>query len=169
MAGATVFQLETSPIAEEDLMTEAHVYDTPFYNSVADYVCEVEDRDAAELYLADLLSFVNKDHELVTITRNDDGRIATVTFRDGFREAFFAPGYVTFMKLLAELTVVTTPAAFTDGKIEMQLFMLRSAYDDEFSDYVFTNECEFITLDEFIRTVKIDTPYHLGGIMGYHF
>ena len=49
----------------------------------------------------------------------------------------------------------------------MPLFMLNNAYDNEWGDYVCTDDCEFITFDEFVRTLEIDVPYYLGGIMNY--
>ena len=104
MAGATVYQMELSPIAEENFMTEDFVFETPFYDKIADYVYEVDDREIEVSYLADSLSKLNKDRELVAITRSADGSIETIVFREGFREAYFAGAYAEFNKQLTLLS-----------------------------------------------------------------
>lgn len=170
MAGATVFQLEPFPIDTEHIMTDATAFDTPFFNNIADYMHEVDNRDLVCEYLAEsLCKYNNEARELIVVTRNAENHIQALTFKEGFREAYFAGAYAAFMKRLADISTSTTLSTFAEGKLEVPLFELNSAYNDEFSNYVCTNECEFITFDEFIRTAQVDVPYYIGGVMNYHF
>ena len=84
-------------------------------------------------------------------------------------EAYFIEAFADFTKQLALLTASLNFSDFVEGKLEMPLFSLKCAYNDEFGDYICTNEYDFISFDKFIRTVSLDVPYYLGGIMGYHY
>ena len=163
MAGATVYQLSVNPIDDENIMTEESAYE---YDQMAEYVYEVGDRMSAETYFADKLLTFNTEQELVSIARKPDGTIESITFREGFQAAYFAPSYAKYMASLAKLSTMSTPEDFLKGALEEQISRLQSAYNNQFGDYVYTEDCEFVTFDDFIRYVAIDMPYYLGGILG---
>ena len=168
MAGATVYQLSEEPITPENFMTEEDAFETPFYEQIADFMYELGDRMAAETFLADSLLMFNKEQELVSIARKPDGHIESITFREGFHTAYFASSYEKFMRLLAELSAKSTPANYVEGKLETRISVLQSAYENIYGDYVYTDGCEFVTFDNFIRYAATGTPYYLGEILGYH-
>jgi len=167
MGGATIYQLEQVPISSDEMLTVHCADDTPFRYTVANYLYKVDDRKEAGAFLRDSLQSLDHGRGLVDIAHTDTGYVRSITFHEGFREACFAASYVQFAKLLAEVTVASNPTSFSDGRLEMPIFMLNEAYDRKFGDYVYTADGEFITFDEFIRTMEADVPYYLGGIMNY--
>lgn len=49
------------------------------------------------------------------------------------------------------------------------IFTVGSQFNDEHGNYIYQEGHELITMDEFLRTAKVDTPYYIGGICEYHY
>lgn len=49
------------------------------------------------------------------------------------------------------------------------LFTANRQFNNTHGVYIYTDSEELLTMDEFLRTGRVDTPYYIGGVCQYHF
>ena len=158
-----IFQISKNPIDEDDYIDADHYCgcdDEWFLASVADYVSDVDDRDAE---LDEWLSRFNGrgleyDSEKETLSVID-------------RERFFAGKYAKFREMLQTLAGATLADFSGEGNyIGMDVYRLSASYEDKFAIYVDNTEdgTGLNTFDEFVRHAEKGIPYYLGGVVDYH-
>lgn len=163
---STIFQIETSPVEiVERIDDDLEEYENWFVGQVANYVTHDSARDESIEDFRQMLAAAEPFVEFFTNSDEDSGFV----IRAGFREAYFKPRFTRFQKALQDLSEVVTLEAFSLGELDMAMYELQCNYNDRYGYYVESATDGLLTLDEFLRCAKIDTPYYFGGTVRYHF
>lgn len=156
----TIFQIMSTPISKADYISECNFYDHWFTKSIADYVSDDVNRDV-------LIASFRKWLENFGSCKFDE-KSASLTLYAGFHESYFKYKYKRFKKEIASFEKITLQEFCHDHyRIDSLLSNLQSAFSESFEDYVSSDEFEPITMDEFLRTAEIGTPYFIGGVLDY--
>lgn len=75
--------------------------------------------------------------------------------------------YQQYDAALRSLVAVSTFDAFCDNQLAQPLFALDNAYSDEYGIYIQTDD-GLKTLNDFIRSVRLNHRYYFGGTVDYH-
>jgi len=165
-----IFQIESEPVTEDTLLSEDTIMESWLYDSVIDRYYKVGDDEAVlrEDLLPLLLGKDNAFAELVTLGYDSDNQVISFTFHEGYQAAYFVEIYKLFQQKLNEFVGTMDYDRCISGKLVSEMNRLNSIVDNEFGDYVYTDD-EYIVFDEFIRFAKIGTPYYIGvgGFMYY--
>lgn len=165
-----IIQLEDAPTAKA-LWNDCKCYDNNewFMSTIADYVCEDEDRDDTIDWLKGELKKSLGDK--VTFFKDEDDLIGGVgfLFHEGFREVYFAERFEKFKSGLIDLANNVTMKRFCSNGMGGWMLSLNAIYEDEYSFYVDTDYFGLETLDSFIRHAKEDKPYYICATYDYHF
>ena len=176
MGHCTILQFLNEHVSDPGdlrLMTYEGMLDSTFIGDIADYIGE-SDREED---LSDFLDYVitelgvNADESRKYITcryGKEDGNPKTLpgallTFRPGFKEAFFARRFEEFKKRSEDSKLVN----FLDT---MFIYSLRQCMESTHGIYIADENLEYQTFDEFVRRLDPgrDTDYWLGSTLDYH-
>lgn len=154
-----IIQVSSNVLGVDDYIGEYDYYDHWFTNAIADYVSDIDEtRRKAELraWLADISG----------LTYNEDAE--TITIVD--KTKYFQYKYEEFMQHIMRLTS-TDIDAFVKGSIDMDVWKIKSTYEDKFGIYIEDNGeySGLIPLDRWIRQHPEGTTVYLGGMVDYHF
>lgn len=158
----TIYQIMSAPVLEDDYISECDFYDHWFTKSIADYISEDVNRDVL------IASFREWLEKLGSCKFNEEN--ASFTLYAGFHESYFKHKYEKFKKEIASFEKITFQEfCYDHARIGSLLYNIKSAFSASFEDYVSSDEFEPVTMDEFIRTAEIGTPYFIGGVLDYHY
>ena len=165
MSHSRIFQINSTPVREEDYIKEDDFCEHWFIASIADYVSSDCNREDDVRNLRDRLT------NLKAARFGIDEHYAHISFvvLPGGKESYFAGAYEAFVTAREKtldmgLTDFATGAAFAEP-----VRLMGDSFDSEFGYYVSVGEDEIITLDEFIRDAEIGTRYYIGGTLDYHY
>ena len=160
-----IFQIESRPVDTEDRICEDMIPEW-FTNSVADYVADIREE--------------NREDEIEWLMSTNFGKICK---RDGDKltfnidtSAFFDEYFEQFKKIVKDLAEIKfyqfvsnkQPNIPYNKKLDHLMFLLKEAYDDKFSFYVWYDD-ELYTMQSWMRQVSPCSVYYIGGIVDYHF
>ena len=150
-----IFQIEKEPIKKEDYIDSFSIPEW-FTESVADYASDDS----------------NREEDIEWLMSAALGSIASVEgnkiiFSSDINE-YFKEKYKEFANAAKELYTATLTEFISGDSIDMALFRLKSAYDDRYSFYIYS-DYDLCTLDDFMRHVKAGETYFIGGTVDYHF
>lgn len=154
-----IYQIGTKPIHKDDYIGEFNYYDHWFTNSVADYVNGDTDREND----IDWLKSCYKEQGL-SFGIDEGGEYFIIEDKS----KYFAKSFEEFQKALKELSEITIDD-FLTTKYGIQMYNLKSAYDDEFGFYVDGDGIGLETFDTFVRYAEVDTKYYIGATIDYHY
>ena len=148
-----IFQIEKKPIPESEYINSFFIPDW-FTQSIADYTSDDCNRDEDIDWLRSVLESV--------------ARI------DGCRLTFYAPipcyfkkKHEAFIEAAKKLIGITLDDFVHRSDVAYTLYDLSESYREKYGFYVYYND-EIITMDDFIRYVKVDEDYFIGGTVDHH-
>ncbi|MEG6569129.1 hypothetical protein [Thermoanaerobacterium thermosaccharolyticum] len=149
-----IYQLSDEIIESDDFLNEEELYDS-FVGSIADYVNGDIDRNAAinELVIS-----------LTPYGIIYDPTEQSITFRQGFKEAFFKERYTNLKKYVSKLTL----EEFSGSTDTFPLYCIKKTIEDKYGTYIYFDNV-YITLDEFVRNMEEGKKYYFGSAIDYHF
>jgi len=157
----TIYQIMSAPISKNEHICESDFFDHWFTKSIADYISEDVNQDAL------IASFRERLEKLGSCKFDEEN--TSFTLYAGFHESYFKHKYEKFKKQVESFEKITFQEFCHDNsRIDSLLSNLQSAFSESFEDYVSSDEFEPITMDEFLRTAEIGTPYFIGGVLDYH-
>lgn len=170
-----IFQLSTSPITPDEFITTRDISDASFnfVGEIADYVDDIPESQLTSEYVGlyrDLAHANDATPFSVNMVKLSNGAPETLIFSEGFPQGYFRKKYAEFREVLRKLDAVDA-AQFADdptGNVAYLVFLLRSAHNERFGAYIWING-DLLTLDEFVRTCELNTPYYFGNVLDYHF
>ena len=81
---------------------------------------------------------------------------------------YFYEKYKEFQKIAKTLCAIDE-RQFMDFYYTSELvFYLTRNFNNERGIYIYQKDQELITMDEFLRTARVDAPYYIGGVCKYH-
>ena len=85
-------------------------------------------------------------------------------------ELYFKERYLDFLRAAIKLVVIPKEDFLRDnGSLRNLLHDLQSSYDSVLNTYVMVDDDTPITMDTFIRTAELDTPYYFGAVFDCRF
>ena len=102
----------------------------------------------------------------ISFVNDDEGE--GFVLREGFHAAYFHAEYKAFESCLKDLVEEANADAFVTDGLDMQMYALKNAYDDEFGLYIQSDGTGLVTLNRFLRYAKTDIRYYFGGTVDYH-
>lgn len=153
-----IFQLSTKgKISKDDYINKEELNnpessDYWFVNSIADYVTESSDRKDDIKWLLDTI-------ESYGIEYNEQEEY--IVFKKGFIDNYFKERYNIFKEEVENLTLKN----FIDF---FQACKLKSLIMEECTFYISCSSIGFVSIDTFVRTLKEDVKYYIGGTLDYH-
>lgn len=85
-------------------------------------------------------------------------------------ELYFKERYLDFQRTAIKLVVLPKEDFARDnGKLRNLLYDLQSSYESVLNTYVMVDDETPITMDAFIRTAQLDTPYYFGSVFDCRF
>lgn len=154
-----IYQISKNPIDKVDYIEESHYWDHWFTGSIADYVNGDTDREDDIKWLKDCY-----DNEGLSFGVDDDGEYFIIEDKS----QYFTKRFETFQKTLKELSEITLDD-FVSSRSSMQMYTLKSVYDDKFGFYVDGDDTGMETFDECIRSNSNGTKFYIGATIDYHF
>jgi hypothetical protein len=156
-----IIELSEHPIDPDDYLTDFRVPEW-FTSSIADYVDSSTDRTH------DIEWFLSAFNGCCNYSPSDQ----SIVFTPDAKVEFFSDYFKVFQQTAALLSTATLNefsgmVDFTD--LDMSVYKLRSAYDDQFGLYVFIEEDCLRTLHDWLRGADISKRYYIGGTVDYHF
>lgn len=156
-----IFELSEVKLDSDDFLDDKTIIygDSNFIGTTADYVCESADREEDIGWLMDSILLQVGDSSLFVY----DEANKTITFKQGFKEAFFVSKFKAFKEKSSAITL----EEFAKDKT-LTLYYIKEAIEDKFGFQIY-NECSIYSLDYFVRNyLKYDTVYYIGGTVDYH-
>lgn len=170
-----IFQLSTSPIPKDEYITIEDICYVPFnfIGEIADYVDDIPETRLTSEYAAlyrDLAVANRITPFSVNMSKLSTAASELLTFGEGFRQGFFHTKYLTFRDILHRLDAIDESKFSQDptGNLGYLVYLLRSAHNDRFGTYIWIDD-DLLTLDEFVRTCELNTPYYFGNVLDYYF
>lgn len=170
-----IYQLSTSPIPLSEFITIDDVLDyyPSFIYEIAEYVDYIPagEHSSAHAALYRSLAHANSKNPFsVNLTKLSPDTPEVLSLREGIREGYFSHRYAMFQKALKQLSCIDEVSFANDenGAVGYRMYDLRSAFNERFGTYIWIDD-ELLTLDEFVRSCKLNTPYYFGNILDYHF
>lgn len=159
-----IFQVGTTEIAPSDYIQPDEVSDRLYYNGVADYVADVEDRCEELKYLMESFKniFVKGPNQF------------SFQIAEGGKEHYFKPGYKRFRELCAQMTTLSLDAFIgkESGPENKPMFLLMyeldEAYEAKFGYYIYEDDT-LEPLAEWLRNADTGVTYYFGNVLDYHF
>lgn len=151
-----IVQLTNEPVSHH-INYDAILVDDSFIGEVADYVDE--DTNFEE----ELNAFL---FELKDFPVSYDSKNGTLTFHKGFIEEYFQERFIDFRKEINKLLEEDGMKYFLDSSL---IFKLESLISNKFNTYVYDDYGSIINIDHFIRNLKVNDKYYIGGIVTYHY
>ena len=154
-----IYQVGEKPIDKKGYITADSFSDHDFIGRIADYVDNVDDRNYEIKMLAEWLA----ENRLGKVESN----ILTL---NGYMllSNYFYEKYKEFQKTAQSLCSIDE-RQFMDFYYTSELvFYLTRNFNNERGIYIYQKDQELITMDEFLRTARVDTPYYIGGVCKYH-
>lgn len=150
-----IFQIEKEPVLEDDYISEYSIPDW-FTEQIADYVNGDCDRneDIDWLMSCGISKFAALEGDKLTFTSDIRG--------------YFKEKHEEFVEAAQKLAKVPFDDFVNSYGVESTLFNLRSAYEDEYSFYICSDD-HIQTMDSWMRTVQPGEVYYFGGVVDYHF
>lgn len=85
-------------------------------------------------------------------------------------ELYFKERYLDFLRAAIKLVVLPKDDFLRDnGNLRNLMYDLQSSYESVLNTYVMVDDETPITMDAFIRTAELDTPYYFGSVFDYRF
>jgi hypothetical protein len=163
-----IYQISTTPVKQEDYITESDFADHPFIGSVADCVGSSNDRGEDLRGFISMLGYWEIAH-VTTVTEDSTVSFALVP---GAKEKYFAGQYKAFVAA-RDKTVRMGLSEFASGfAFENALGDMDAAFCTNHETYValgVADEYDLMPLDSFIRHAEIGTYYHIGNTLDYHY
>ena len=151
-----IFQVSTTPISEDDYITESDYWDHWFTRSIADYVNENTERYDDIQWLIDCY-FIRG----IEFGTDDCGEYMIVKSK----EKYFQNAFNRFQELLDKIKTYNLED-FIEGISEM--WSLKNEYEEKFGFYIESEENGLTTIDDFIRGCNVNEKYYIGGTIDYH-
>lgn len=154
-----IFQISRGPISKCDYIEESHYWDHWFTNSHADYVNGNTNRKGDIEWFRDCYN-----NRGLTFEVDDGGEYFVI--EDKMK--YFAPKFEEFQKIIKEL-IGSTLDDFATTKLDMDIYRLKSTYEDKCGFYVDGDDWGLCTLDDFVRWNDVGTKLYIGATIDYHF
>ena len=160
-----VIQISESPISEDSYIhSDSYPVDHWFLNNIADYVAPDDDRTGTLKWLKECLSNNNAP---ISFFCQEGGK--GFELQAGFHTAYFSSRYDAFREELDSFVKELTLETYSDGTLDYPMFLIETAYKDEYDIYVDIGDDQILPLDTFLRTAKVGVRYYFGGTLDYHF
>ena len=157
---SNIYQIGEKPISEKEYITADSFSTHDFVGKIADYVKNIDDRKYEIEKLAEWLA------------NNRLGKMKGHTLTlSGYMllSNYFYERYKRFKQAARSLCAIDERQFMEFASISDLIFTVGSQFNDEHGNYIYQEGHELITMDEFLRTAKVDTPYYIGGICEYHY
>lgn len=162
-----IYQISTSPIKQEDFISENDLTEHPFVSLVADHVDGGTDR------VEDVRDFISilgywESEDYITLTESSSIAFA---FLPDAKEKYFSLKYAAFVEARDKTTGMGLSDFASGIAFENALDDMKSAFCYGLGTYMAIkgeSEYEIVPLDHFIRHAIIGQRYHIGGTVGYH-
>lgn len=131
--------------------------------SFADYVSEDTDIDKDFLWLVDTLS-----RNISTSLIDVDDKNLTITFKEGFKEAYFRDNWNKLIKNL--IGDPDSYARFCGNIKDYDLsYRLGQLISEKYGFYMSDEYGSYDTLDDFLRTIDYNVEYKIFDSLDYHY
>lgn len=152
-----IFQLEETPISEDEYITGLNAEYEWFKNSVADFT-EITNRKDTINNLKLLSEFG------VQVDTNMNGAFLRVTDK----EEYFKWDYKFYQRRLKKALNLSFEDFCRTDKADDDIYNICSTYEDKFGNYVLFDGI-LCTFRYFIRTRELNKKYYIGGVLKYHY
>lgn len=170
-----IYQLSTSPISKDEFITTEDIAYAPFnfIGDIADYVDDIPEAQIGSEFVAlyRAMSHANNSHPFaVNMVKTTLDSPHTFIFGDNFRIGYFADKFANFQTMLERLSGIDQETFSTNeaNSLGYMMYLLREAVDNRFGYYIWIDD-DLLTLDEFVRSCELNTPYYCGNVLDYHF
>lgn len=161
-----IIQIDCWPLPKEDwYISPLHETDHWFNHEIADYVDEDDDRNMTIGILREIFESMG---DTVKFCKDSEGDGECFIFSDGFQEAYFADRFRRYNEVLNTLSNESTLQAFCGYDIVWKVFELLHNIVDKDRSFYIESESNIVTLDNFIRDAKTETPYYICATADYH-
>ncbi len=143
-----VFQINTYPFREEEIMTSDDYIENNLIGSVMSNLYDVNLSDITEEFLEEMKKYATVDK-----------KEKSLIFNEKAKKEYFQKGYAKFKDFI---NCITFKDFCSDS---MKISLLKNIIDYRYGDYVFKDY--FLTFDSFMRELTPGIKYYLGGIVGY--
>lgn len=151
-----IFEISESSFIDKDDHYFFDFEDLGSMPSGVDYVVETENREDDIEWLRDIMSHYKG------ITFDDESFIVSTDFKNEYFEKRF--------KDLKERVEELTLEEFSDeNKGMMELYYIKKAIEDRLGFRVFNYNYGNMSFDTFVRHMKPNVRYYIGGIGDYHY
>lgn len=154
-----IYQIAKKPISEKEYITADSFSNHNFVGRIADRVEIAVDRKYEIEKLAEWAA------------ENRLGKIEGCTLilsGNMLSSKYFYERYKRFKKAVMSLCAVDEKQFMEFSDVFELIFTISDQFNDEYATYIYQEGDELITMDEFLRTAKADTPYYIGGVCIYH-
>lgn len=156
-----IYQIELTPINEDEYLHESQLEDYWFTNAIADRISDEIDYDECISNLKRRL-----EHNKIAKFSEEDNSFMLLA---NAQKSHFADSYTNFVKAIKTLSETTENEFLSDfEKVDKEIRNICSLFCNCFEDYVFSDEFGPVPFDEFIRNAETGKPYYIGGIVDYH-
>lgn len=154
-----IIEISEKPIASKEHMKESSIPEW-FCESIADYIDDDTDRENDIEWLLQQLNGV------ATYSKKDN----SLCFELNARKKYFATDFIRFNECLKEFSSMTEEefSGETGRDTRMMMFHLIEAYSDEFGFYIYSEDYQLETLQEWMRRVDLSKKYYIGSTLDYH-
>lgn len=154
-----IFQISKRPIDKADYIEESRYWDHWFTHSYADYV-------SGETNRADDIEWLKVCYNNEGLTFGTDNGGEYFIIED--KTKYFASKFKRFQILIKQLAGSTFDS-FVTTELELDVYRLKTAYEDEHDFYVDNEDGDLCSLDNFIRRNCDGAKFYIGATIDYHF
>jgi hypothetical protein len=160
MVYKNIYQVAEKPISEEDYITSDSFLNHSFIGKVADCVKIAANRN----YEIEMLAEWLESNRLGKIK----GKTLTLS---GYMllSNYFYENFKGFKQTIKALDALDEREFMDFFAVSNLLFTANRQFNNTHGVYIYTDSEELLTMDEFLRTGRVDTPYYIGGVCQYHF
>ena len=164
-----IVQLETKPILEDEKLTEREMIQDDSYDWFFDSIaCSSVNEDMWHGdTIKEIKEYLCSFAPYVEVSNNETQN--WIVFKEGFVQAFFERIYPDFKKAIQELSDNSSLDALIGRKHEIYppLFRLRNMFLGTYGMYVKSEETYLESFIDFIREIKPNVKYYIGGTVLY--
>lgn len=147
------------PVSENDYINEDMFIDNNYCGIPADYVGPSDDISDDFIRFCDLMVHTPS----CTCSIEDQ----VIMFDREFKRNYFGPKYEKLREIVYEMTLDQFSSYDDDIDGRIAVLLLGELIDDRRDLYIYLDGST-MTLDNFVRYIEPNTPYHFGTSLDYH-
>lgn len=154
-----IFEIGKEPIQPAERLAVDTIPEW-FFEAIADYASANTNREAdIKWFVGELANVIEASEDGESFSFLPDGKLS-----------YFRRKFNTFLEQANILTGISLEAFAGETKfeIDMAMYRLNAAYDDNFELYIYIDGT-LITVDSWIRSGKLNGSFYFGGTIDFHY